>query len=106
MMSATWTYRLLLALAMLGPFLFWTVNQSYGLGVDWRWALVVPLAVAGYAVIEAWQRRLKDRLQFVVLAAIVLAFWVAAAIGSKVNDNSGHSLGGDTTALPSVMSGP
>lgn len=65
---------------MMLPFVLWWINERFGLDVDWRYALPFPIVMAGYVVMEAWQRRSPERVRIAVLAAIVLAFWLTALV--------------------------
>jgi hypothetical protein len=79
-LRATKTYRRMLIVAMLLPFVLWGLIERYDLNVDWRYTLPVPLAIAGFVVVEAWQQRSPNRVRIAVLAAPVLAFWLLALV--------------------------
>jgi hypothetical protein len=68
-MRTTTTYRRMLIVAMLLPFVLWWINEGYELDVDWRYALPLPIAIAGYVVVESWQQR-----------SPVLAFWLLVLV--------------------------
>lgn len=79
-MRTTTTYRRMLMVAMILPFVLWWINARYELDVDWRYTLPLPIAISGYVVAEAWQQRSPERVRIAVLAGIVVAFWVMALV--------------------------
>jgi hypothetical protein len=83
-MPATRSYRLPLALAAIGPIVFWIANESGDWAFDWRWGLVVPVVITGYVLLEARGRRSPQTRQYFVLTALILVFWVVIFVSSLV----------------------